>query len=206
MKKQSVKISQNPLQTPKRSVIIHIVVEYCDLTRVDDKSTLVVYEKDLIGEHMTKRESYEAKAEALLAPIVEGFGFELVDVEYVKEGSTWYLRGYIDKEGGITVDECADVSRAFNEKLDEADFIEESYIMEISSPGLGRPLKKEKDYVRSMGKELEIRTYRAINRQKEFYGILTAYDADTVTIEDEDGNAMTFAKSDISLIRLAFDF
>lgn len=155
---------------------------------------------------MTKRESYEAKAEALLAPIVESFGFELVDVEYVKEGSNWYLRGYIDKEGGITVNECVDVSRIFSDKLDEADFIEDSYIMEISSPGLGRPLKKEKDYVRSMGKELEIRTYRAINREKEFYGILTAYDADTVTIEDEDGNTMTFNKSDISLIRLAFDF
>ena len=155
---------------------------------------------------MTKRESYEAKAEALLAPIVEGFGFELVDVEYVKEGSNWYLRGYIDKEGGITVDECVDVSRVFNDKLDEADFIEESYIMEISSPGLGRPLKKEKDYVRSMGKELEIRTYKAINREKEFYGILTSYDENTVTIEDEDGNTMTFQKSDISLIRLAFDF
>ena len=155
---------------------------------------------------MSKRESYEAKAEALLAPIVSGFGFELVDVEYVKEGSTWYLRGYIDKEGGITVDECADVSRAFNEKLDEADFIDESYIMEISSPGLGRPLKKEKDYVRSMGKELEIRTYRAINREKEFYGILTAYDAETVTIETEEGTDMTFQKSDIALIRLAFDF
>ncbi len=155
---------------------------------------------------MTKRESYEAKAEALLAPIVESLGFELVDVEYVKEGSTWYLRGYIDKEGGISINECVDVSRLFNEKLDQEDFIEDSYIMEISSPGLGRPLKKEKDYVRSMGKELEIRTYRAVNRQKEFYGILTAYDADTVTIQMEDESSMTFQKSDIALIRLAFDF
>ena len=155
---------------------------------------------------MTKRESIEAKAEALLAPIVESLGFELVDVEYVKEGSTWYLRGYIDKEGGITIDECVDVSRLFNEKLDQEDFIEDSYIMEISSPGLGRPLKKEKDYARSMGKELEIRTYRAVNRQKEFYGILTAYDADTVTIEMEDESTMTFQKSDLALIRLAFDF
>lgn len=155
---------------------------------------------------MTKRESIEAKAEALLTPIVEGLGFELVDVEYVKEGSNWYLRGYIDKEGGISINECVDVSRLFNEKLDQEDFIEDSYIMEISSPGLGRPLKKEKDYARSMGKELEIRTYRAVNRQKEFYGILTAYDADTVTIEMEDESTMTFQKSDLALIRLAFDF
>lgn len=155
---------------------------------------------------MTKRESIEAKAEVLLAPIVESLGFELVDVEYVKEGSNWYLRGYIDKEGGISINECVDVSRLFNEKLDQEDFIEDSYIMEISSPGLGRPLKKEKDYARSMGKELEIRTYRAVNRQKEFYGILTAYDADTVTIEMEDESTMTFQKSDLALIRLAFDF
>lgn len=157
-------------------------------------------------EFMTRRESYEEKAEQLLAPIVDGFGFELVDVEYVKEGGNWYLRGYIDKEGGITVEECVSVSRLFNEKLDVADFIEDSYIMEISSPGLGRPLKKEKDYIRSMGKKLEIRTYRAINREKEFYGVLVAYDESTVTIKIEDESEMTFEKSDIALIRLAFDF
>lgn len=125
---------------------------------------------------MSKRETYEQKAEALITPIVEAHGFELVDVEYVKEGSNYYLRAYIDKPQGITVDDCEVVSRAFSQKLDEEDFIEEAYIMEVSSPGLGRPLKKEKDYKRSMGKELEIRTYRAVNREKEFYGILTAYD------------------------------
>ena len=99
-----------------------------------------------------------------------------MDVEYVKEGGTWYLRAYIDKEGGITVDDCEIVSRAFSDRLDAEDFIDDAYIMEVSSPGLGRPLKKEKDYKRSMGKELEIRTYRAIERNREFYGILTAYD------------------------------
>lgn len=155
---------------------------------------------------MSKRESYEAKAEVLLAPIVEDFGFELVDVEYVKEGTTWYLRGYIDKEGGITVEDCADVSRIFNEKLDQADFIGETYIMEISSPGLGRPLKKEKDFQRNMGREVEIRTYKAIDRQKEFFGSLVAYDTDNVTISIEDGSEINFLKTDIALIRQAFDF
>ena len=125
---------------------------------------------------MSKKEVYEQKAEALLLPIIEANNFELVDVEYVKEGSNWYLRAYIDKEGGISVDDCEVVSRAFSDKLDEEDFIDDAYIMEASSPGLGRPLKKEKDYKRSMGKELEIRTYRAINREKEFYGILKSYD------------------------------
>ena len=155
---------------------------------------------------MSKKEVYEQKAEALLLPIIEANNFELVDVEYVKEGSNWYLRAYIDKEGGISVDDCEVVSRAFSDKLDEEDFIDDAYIMEVSSPGLGRPLKKEKDYIRSMGKEVEIRTYRAINREKEFYGILSAYDENTVTIKTEDGTEMTFEKSDIALIRLAFDF
>ncbi|HIZ08300.1 MAG TPA: ribosome maturation factor RimP [Candidatus Eubacterium avistercoris] len=155
---------------------------------------------------MSKKEMYEAKTEALLQPILDKYNFELVDVEYVKEGGSWYLRAYIDKEGGITVDDCEVVSREANELLDEQDYIEDSYIFEVSSPGLGRPLKKEKDYIRSMGKELEIRTYRAIDKQKEFYGILKAYDADSVTIEDENGNEMKFQKSDIALIRLAFDF
>lgn len=155
---------------------------------------------------MSKREEYEQRAEALILPIVTEQNFELVDVEYVKEGSNWYLRAYIDKEGGITVDDCEVVSRAFSDKLDQEDFIEDPYILEVSSPGLGRPLKKEKDYVRSMGKKLELRTFRSIDRQKEFYGILTAYDEDTVTIEPEDGQTMTFQKKDLALIRLAFDF
>lgn len=155
---------------------------------------------------MSVREQYEKKAEALAAPIVDSFGFELVDVEYVKEAGTWYLRLYIDKEGGITVDDCETVSRIFSDRLDEEDFIADSYIMEVSSPGLGRPLKKERDYVRSMGKEVEIRTYRPIEKQKEFFGVLTAYDDNSVTITTEEEKEISFDKKEIALIRLAFDF
>ena len=158
------------------------------------------------GGYMSKREEYEQKTEAILLPIIEANGFELVDVEYVKEGGTWYLRAYIDKPGGITVDDCELVSRAANDRLDEQDFVEDSYIFEVSSPGLGRPLKKEKDFARSLGQEVEVRTFRAINRQKEFYGALKAYDKDTVTIEGEKGEEIKFEKNDIALIRLAFDF
>ncbi len=155
---------------------------------------------------MSKKESYEQRTEELITPILERNQFELVDVEYVKEGAEWYLRAYIDKEGGITVNDCEVVAREMNEILDREDYVEGSYIFEVSSPGLGRPLKKEKDYVRAMGKELEIRTYRAINREKEFYGQLKAYDDTSVTIEKEDGAEMVFDKKDIALIRLAFDF
>ena len=155
---------------------------------------------------MSKREIYEQKTEAILLPIVEEYGFELVDVEYVKEGSTWYLRTYIDKPGGITIDDCEVVSRRLSDILDEKDYISDAYIMEVSSPGLGRPLKKEKDFKRSMGEEVEIRTYRMVDKKKEFTGLLVAYDAETVTIEFEDGTTKTFNRGDIALIRLAFDF
>lgn len=149
---------------------------------------------------------YEAKTEQLILPILEKNQFELVDVEYVKEGSTWYLRAYIDKEGGITVNDCELVAREMNEILDREDYVADSYVFEVSSPGLGRPLKKEKDYIRNMGKEIEIRTYRAINRQKEFTGILKAYDDKSVTITDENGEDLTFEKPDIALVRQALDF
>lgn len=154
---------------------------------------------------MSKREVYESKAEELVMPIIEANNFELVDVEYVKEGSNWYLRFYIDKEGGISVDDCEIVSRALSDKLDEKDFIDEAYILEVSSPGLGRPLKKPKDLERSIGKEVEIKTYRAINRQKDFEGTLVRYDDSQVVISIDD-EEVTFDRSDIALIRLAFEF
>ena len=155
---------------------------------------------------LSKREVYEQKTEELILPIVEGNGFELVDVEYVREAGLWYLRAYIDKEGGITVDDCEVVSRELGDWLDKEDFIADSYILEVSSPGLGRPLKKEKDFARSLGKDVEVRLYRPINRQKEFTGALKAYDADTVTLSMEDESELVLEKSDIALIRLAFDF
>ena len=158
------------------------------------------------GEDLSKKETYEQKAEEMILPIVEANGFELVDVEYVKEGQNWYLRAYIDKEGGITVDDCEMVSRKLGDWLDKEDFIDESYILEVSSPGLGRPLKKEKDFKRSLGEQVEIRLYKAVDRQKEFVGALKAYDENTVTIEYEDGAESTFERKDIALIRLAFDF
>ncbi len=155
---------------------------------------------------MAKGEQYEARVEAWITPVLEQHQFELVDVEYVREVGVWYLRCYIDKEGGITVDDCEVISRLLGEWLDKEDFIEDSYILEVSSPGLGRPLKKEKDFARSIGKDVEIRLYKVIDKQKEFTGTLTSYDADSVTLTMEDGSERTFEKSGIALIRLAFDF
>ena len=138
-------------------------------------------------------------------PIIEEGNFELVDVEYVKEGANWYLRVYADKEGGINIDDCVAISRALEVKLDEKDVIPDAYILEVSSPGLGRQLKKERDYKRSLGKEVEIKLYKARDKQKELEGILKAYDDDsfTITIDDED---VVFDKKEIAMMRLAVHF
>lgn len=155
---------------------------------------------------MTNREEYELKTEKLLEPIIQKNNYELVDVEYVKEGGNWYLRAYIDKEGGISVDDCELISRALSELLDENDFIPDAYILEVSSPGLGRQLKKEKDFARSIDKEVDIKLYKSIDKQKEFVGLLTEYDQEKIIIELEDGNTKEIPRSNIALIRLAFDF
>lgn len=155
---------------------------------------------------MAKNKEYEAMTEELVLPMIEENKFELVDVEYVKEGGNWYLRVYIDKPGGINIDDCELISRALSDKLDEKDFIEDAYILEVSSPGLGRPLKKDKDFTRNMGELVEIKLFRQINKQKEYEGILKAFDKETVTIEADDGEDIVFERSDIALIRLALDF
>ena len=155
---------------------------------------------------MTKKESYESRTEKFLLPLMQEHGFELVDVEYVKEGDTWYLRAYIDKEGGISLDDCELISRKVSDWLDKEDFIQDSYILEVSSPGLGRPLKKDKDFARSIGKDVEIPLYKALNKRKEYTGILKAYDKESVLLQMEDGSDLSLLRADIALIRLALDF
>ncbi len=158
---------------------------------------------------MAKKDNYEARAEELLMPIAETNGCSIYDVEYVKEGRDWYLRAYIDKEGGVSINDCEAVSRAFSDKLDEADFISDAYILEVSSPGLGRALKKDRHFEKSIGEEVELKTFKPIDGEKEFSGILKAYDKDTVTVETQSKTgqqSMVFTRSDIAVIRLAIDF
>ena len=163
---------------------------------------------------MSKREEYEQRTEGLIQPLLDANSFELVDVEYVKEGANWYLRAYIDKEGGISVDDCELVSRALSDKLDEEDFIPDSYILEVSSPGLGRQLKKDKDFKRSMGEEVEIKLYKPIKQErngktvsvKEMSGFLAGYNEENITIENDQEEKIEIPRSDIAIIRLALDF
>jgi ribosome maturation factor RimP len=154
---------------------------------------------------MTRAESYAAKVTEWLEPRLGPEGYELVDAEYVREAGTWYLRIYIDKENGVTVDDCEIVSRMLDKWLDDEDFISDAYILEVSSPGLGRPLKKEKDYVRNRGRSVEIHTFQAVDGDKEFTGILKDWDADTVTIADGDSD-LTLNRKNIALIRQAIEF
>ena len=161
---------------------------------------------------MSKRETYESKTEQLLSPIAEKYGVEIYDVEYVKEGSDWYLRAYIDKPEGVNIVDCENVSRALSDALDAEDYIPDAYILEVSSPGLGRTLKKDRHFEKSLGAEVEVKTYKPIDGQKEFTGILEAYDADTITIgesaDDTGDNKIThvFKRNEIARIRLALDF
>lgn len=154
---------------------------------------------------MSFKKEIEVITEELLEPILDENNYELVDIEYVKEAGNWFLRIYMDKDGGFTIDDCELVSRALEVKLDEKDPIKDAYILEVSSPGLDRPLKKEKDFKRSLGKLVEIKLYKQLNGQKEYTGTLTSYDDETVTIEIEEENII-FNRKDIALIRLAVIF
>lgn len=153
---------------------------------------------------MSKKD-YERRTEELLAPIAQAAGVSIYDVEYVKESSDWYLRAYIDKPEGVNIGDCESVSRALSDRLDEEDFIQDAYILEVSSPGLGRALKKDKHLEKSIGEEVELKTYKPIDKQKEFSGILKAFDKHTVTIET-DGAPRVFERNEVALIRLALDF
>lgn len=166
--------------------------------------------------HLSKREEYEARAEKLLEPIMEENHFELVDVEYVKEAGNWYLRAYVDKEGGITLDDCELVNRAWSDLMDENDFIPEAYILEVSSPGLGRQLKKEKDFKRSIGQDVDVKFYQSRKiptgrngkevSVKEITGTLKAYTKEKITLETDFAKEYEIACSDISTVKLTIDF
>ena len=132
---------------------------------------------------------------------IESMGFELCDVEYQKEYGDWVLTFYIDKPGGVTIDECEEVSRAIEPILDEADPIESEYVLSVSSLGIDRPLKKDRDFERAMGTELEIKLYAPQGGKKQWIGTLTAYDADSFTVKTESGETLTVKKKDCALVR-----
>ncbi|MGG0718795.1 ribosome maturation factor RimP [Robertmurraya massiliosenegalensis] len=121
--------------------------------------------------------------EDIVSPILDDLNLELVDIEYVKEGKDWFLRVFIDKDGGVDIEECGLVSERLSEKLDEIDPIPYNYFLEVSSPGAERPLKKEKDYERAIGHNVFVKTYEPIDGEKTFEGKLTDYSSDKLSLE-----------------------
>ncbi len=149
----------------------------------------------------------EKRIEELIQPTVTEMGYELVDVEFVKEGPNWYLRIFIDKEGGVTIDDCEAVSKTLEKIFDEKDPIEQAYFLEISSPGIDRPLKKKEDFIKYNGEMVDVKLYKPYEGSKEYTGKLVGYDENdgTVTIEVDNKN-IAFTKKEIAGIRLAVIF
>lgn len=152
------------------------------------------------------KKSIETTVEEIVEKITEPLGFEIVDVEYVKEAGEYYLRIYLDKEGGISLDDCEQVSRKLSEQLDKEDPISENYFLEVSSPGLDRPLKKEKDFIRYQGRDVEIKLYKAVDGVKQFEGELVGLTEDKNIKIIIDGNEVEFNKKEVALVRLAIKF
>ena len=123
----------------------------------------------------------------------------------MKEGGNYYLRAYIDKPEGVNIQDCENVSRALSDGLDREDFIPDAYTLEVSSPGLGRTLKKDKHLQASMGQEVEIKLFKPVDQRKDYAGILDSFDADSITVLDENIRR-SFKRADIAVIRLALDF
>lgn len=147
-----------------------------------------------------------AVAAELALPFVQAAGCTLWDVEYVREAGTWFLRIYIDCPGGVNVDQCEAVSRPLSDALDVADPIEGSYVLEVSSAGADRPLKKPEHFAAFLGHEVEVRLYRPVEGRKEFHGVLKGYDQGDVTLTMADGTDRVFPKKETALVRLYVSF
>lgn len=138
-------------------------------------------------------------------PIIEDLGYDLVDLEYLRESGDNYLRFYIGKRGGISIDDCQRVSELVSDKLDELDPIDDSYYLEVSSPGLDRPLKTDRDLDRNIGYDVELSFYQAIDGVKKQVGKLVSYDDEHIIVEDIKNNESKINRKDISVIRIAIN-
>ncbi|MEE1065260.1 MAG: ribosome maturation factor RimP [Acutalibacteraceae bacterium] len=135
-------------------------------------------------------------------PIANGLGYELWDVRFEKEGANWYLRIFIDKEDGISINDCVDMSHAIDKPLDEADPIEQSYCLEVCSPGLERDLKRDAHFEKSIGKKIMVKLIRPVDGQREFKGTLESYDNGNFELLVEDGTKLMINKKETSYVKL----
>lgn len=153
----------------------------------------------------SKREVLRA-VKQMCQSIADELDFELVDMEYIKEFGSYFLKVYIDRVGGISTDDCEKMSEKLSAMLDEKDPISEAYYLEVSSPGLDRPLKTDNDLNRNLNKDIEIKLYKPLNNKKNYEGILVDYSDDEIVIEDNQGNTLSLPKEVISIVRLAIKF
>lgn len=151
------------------------------------------------------KQKVEQIVEELVLPYIEKAHCELVDIEYKKEGSHWYLRIYIDKPGGVTIDDCQTVSEHISDVLDENDPIPHSYFLEVSSPGLDRILKKDSEFIRYKGSKVDVTLYKTLDGKKKYTGELIGLVNDEVAIRVNDV-VLSFKRSDIASVRLAIEF
>ena len=153
-----------------------------------------------------RKKNIEELAKELTFQIIESNDIELVDVEYVKEGTNMFLRVYIDKEDGVSLDDCQEISRVLSKKLDEIDPIEENYFLEVSSPGIDRPLKNDRDLSKSLGKDVDISLYKSINGKKKLTGTLKSFDDEYINILEESSDELNVERKSIAKINLAIKF
>ena len=151
---------------------------------------------------MAKGGNTVAAVRKIVEPIAEQLGLEIWDIRFLKEGTTWYLRIFIDKDGGVSIDDCVEMTRAINKPLDEADPIEQAYCLEVSSPGIERELTRDEHFLKCIGQKIMVRTIRPIDGKRDFKGVLESYDNGTICFRADDGSGLAFTKKEVSFVKL----
>lgn len=151
---------------------------------------------------MAKGGNTVAAVRKIVEPIAEQLGLEIWDIRFLKEGTTWYLRIFIDKDSGVSIDDCVEMTRAINKPLDEADPIEQAYCLEVSSPGIERELTRDEHFLKCIGQKIMVRTIRPIDGKRDFKGVLESYDNGTIGFRADDGSGLAFTKKEVSFVKL----
>ena len=151
---------------------------------------------------MAKGGNTVAAVRKIVEPYAKQLGLDIWDIRFQKEGTTWYLRIFIDKDSGVSIDDCVEMTRAINKPLDEADPIEQAYCLEVSSPGIERELTRDEHFLKCIGQKIMVRTIRPIDGKRDFKGVLESYDNGTIGFRADDGSGLAFTKKEVSFVKL----
>lgn len=156
---------------------------------------------------MAKDSNTVSAVRTIAEPIAQKLGLQIWDIRFLKEGTGWFLRIFIDKEGGVGIDDCVEMSRALNDPLDEADLIEQAYCLEVSSPGVERELVRDEHFQKYIGEKVKLKTIRPVDGKREFFGTLESYDDGMITVRFEDESGLSVNKKEVAWVKLDdFDF